>query len=129
MPPQTVQLRTDPDPSGERKARDALRIGDRLCMTSALRTRNARVSRSRTVRPLRRLSGLEKLYDMVPGECGRVMFPAEEDPAVHMETEGKRTAEADTCIVCAGTLPGRKGIPPDRAVKGESPVPGVHAAL
>ncbi|MBQ6551954.1 MAG: glycoside hydrolase family 3 C-terminal domain-containing protein [Lachnospiraceae bacterium] len=62
-----------------------------------------RVSESKTVHPLRRLIGFERLHDIAPGECRKAEFTVNPcDLEIYMECEGKKLVEPGRYLVYAG---------------------------
>lgn len=62
-----------------------------------------RVSASKTVHPLRRLIGFERLHDLVPGETKKAEFIVNPcDLEIYMESEGKKVIEPGKYLVYAG---------------------------
>ena len=62
-----------------------------------------RVSPSRTVHPVRRLIGFERLHDLVPGESRRVEFTVNpDDLEIYDETEGRKLVEPGNYRIYAG---------------------------
>ncbi len=62
-----------------------------------------RVSPSRTVHPIRRLIGFERLHDLAPGESGKAEFTVNpSDLEIYMETESKKIVEPGRYMIFAG---------------------------
>ena len=62
-----------------------------------------RVSPSRTVHPLRRLIGFERLRGLAPGESGRAEFIVKPgDLEIYIEAEGRKLVEPGNYLVYAG---------------------------
>ena len=62
-----------------------------------------RVSPSRTVHPLRRLIGFERLHDLVPSESRRVEFIVKPgDLEIFIEPEGRKMVEPGNYLIYAG---------------------------
>lgn len=62
-----------------------------------------RVSPSRTVHPLRRLIGFERLHDLAPGASGEAVFTVRPgDLEIYMESEGRKMMEPGTYRVYCG---------------------------
>ena len=62
-----------------------------------------RLSPSKTVHPLRRLIGFERLHDLAPGESRRAEFPVDPgDLEIFMEEEGRKLIEPGRYLLYAG---------------------------
>ena len=62
-----------------------------------------RISDSKTVHPIRRLIGFERLHDLKPGACMKAEFVVNPcDLEIYMETEGRRVIEPGRYLVYVG---------------------------